>query len=159
MDLVVSRKTSSRVLSVLYTATKTICQYDPPRRMLVYTQLVKMKDINCDNLAWRLSATFLCSHLFGGSIRALISLSVVVIGSPTEYEKCRSMMYSVHQRSRQRATVSVPSCSSGSRVCSPSNWAIRIAWPSLLAGQSQLGTFGSRNQLTYMCADSLWSIE
>lgn len=66
-----------------------------------------------------------------------MSLSCIDIGRPTEYEKCRSMMYSVHQRFLHRATTSAPSCSSDSCVCSPSYCAIRMACPSFARHRHQ----------------------
>lgn len=91
--------------------------------------LVRIDDSKCDNFAWRLRATSCCEVLHG-SIGVLTSLSCIDIGRPTEYEKCPSMMYSVHQRFLHRATTSAPGCSSDSCVCSPSYCAIRIACPS-----------------------------
>lgn len=86
-----------------------------------------IKDSSRDSLTWSPRRESCCDEVPGMLTNAVMSLSCVDMGSPRDDEKCLSMTYSVHQRLRHRMTMSTPSSSSGSCVCSPSNCAMRIA--------------------------------
>lgn len=50
-----------------------------------------MMESDCDSFTCRLIATSFWEHALGGSSGVVMSLSCVVMGSPTEDEKCRSI--------------------------------------------------------------------
>lgn len=78
--------------------------------------LVRITDSKWDKFTCRLRALSPWEPMFGGLTVVVMSLSCTDIGIPRDDEKCRSMIYNVHQRSRHEVSVWESSSLSGNCV-------------------------------------------